>query len=55
MIRGGTGVALKPWRPHQFRIKEFPDVVVTFTVQDGRVVAMRQRDPSGEFVFPRLP
>ncbi|MEO7179883.1 MAG: serine hydrolase [Gemmatimonadaceae bacterium] len=55
MIRGGRGMALKPWRPHQFRLKEFPDVVVTFTVQDGKVVAMRQRDPSGEFVFPRFP
>ena len=55
MIRGGANTALKPWRPHQFRIKEFPDVVVTFTVQDGKVLAMRQRDPGGEFVFPRLP
>lgn len=55
MIRGGTNTELKPWRTHQFRLKEFPDVVITFTLQDGKVVAMRQRDPSGEFVFPRLP
>ena len=54
MIRGSSEV-LKPWRPHQFRIKEFPDAVVSFTLQDGRVVAMRQRDPSGEYVFPRAP
>ena len=54
MIRGSSEV-LKPWRPHQFRIKEFPDVVVSFTLQDGRVVAMRQRDPSGEYIFPRAP
>jgi CubicO group peptidase (beta-lactamase class C family) len=54
-IKGGNGLDLQPWRPHQFRVKEFPDVVVTFTVENGKVTAMRQRDPSGEFVFPRQP
>jgi hypothetical protein len=52
-IRGGPD--LQPWRPHQFRVKEFPDVVFSFTVEGGKVVAMRQRNPSGEFVFPRAP
>jgi len=52
-IRGGPD--LQPWRPQQFRIKEFPDVVISFTVEGGKVVAMKQRDPSGEFVFPRSP
>lgn len=52
-VRGGSD--LQPWRPQQFRIKEFPDVVVSFTVENGKVVAMKQRDPSGEFVFPRAP
>jgi CubicO group peptidase (beta-lactamase class C family) len=53
-IRGAGGADLQPWRPHQFRVKEFPDVVISFTVEGGKVVAMRQRDPSGEFVFPRV-
>ena len=52
-IRGGPD--LQPWRPQQFRVKEFPDVVISFTLENGKVVAMRQRDPSGEFVFPRAP
>ena len=52
-IRGGPD--LLPWRPQQFRIKEFPDVVVSFTVEGGKVLAMRQRDPSGEHTFPRAP
>jgi len=52
-IRGGPD--LEPWRPDQFRVREFPDVVVSFTLQGGKVVAMRQRDPSGELVFPRAP
>jgi CubicO group peptidase (beta-lactamase class C family) len=52
-IRGGPD--LEPWRPNQFRVREFPDVVVSFTLQGGHVVAMLQRDPSGEYVFPRAP
>jgi CubicO group peptidase (beta-lactamase class C family) len=52
-IRGGPD--LQPWRPHQFRVKEFADVVISFTLDGGRVLEMRQRDPSGEFVFPRAP
>jgi len=52
-IRGAGGADLQPWRPHQFRLKEFPDVVISFTVEGGKVIAMRQRDPSGEYVFPR--
>ena len=36
-IRGAGGVDLQPWRPHQFRVKEFPDVVVSFTVEGGKV------------------
>lgn len=52
-MRGGPD--LQPWHPHQFRIKQFPDEVVSFTVEGGKVVAMRQRSPSGEFTFPRAP
>jgi CubicO group peptidase (beta-lactamase class C family) len=52
-IRGGPD--LQPWRPYQFRVKEFPDVVISFSVEGGKVLAMKQRDPSGEFVFPRSP
>jgi CubicO group peptidase (beta-lactamase class C family) len=52
-IRGGPD--LQPWRPQQFRVKEFPDVVFSFTVEGGKGVAMKQREPSGEFVFPRAP
>jgi len=54
-IRGAGGVDLQPWRAHQFRVKEFPDQVISFTVENGKVLAMRQRDPSGEFTFPRQP
>jgi hypothetical protein len=53
VLPGSPDVELQPWRPHQFRLARFPDVVVSFDVKDGQVTAMRQRDPAGEYVFPR--
>lgn len=44
---------LVPWRPHRFRVEEFSDVIVEFVVADGKVTAMKQSDPSGEYTFPR--
>lgn len=55
VIPGAKPQELRPWRPQAFRLKEFPDAIVSFTVTDGRVTDMRQRDPSGEFIFPREP
>jgi CubicO group peptidase (beta-lactamase class C family) len=46
--------ALVPWKPRVFRVKEFSDVTVEFVAgADGKVSAMKQVDPSGEYVFPR--
>jgi hypothetical protein len=53
VLPGSPPVKLLPWRPQQFRVKEFPDVIVAFTVENGVVTSMRQRDPSGEYTFPR--
>jgi CubicO group peptidase (beta-lactamase class C family) len=36
-----------------FRTPQFADLIVEFVVQDGQVRAMKQRDPSGEFTFPK--
>lgn len=44
---------LVPWKPHRFRVKEFSDAIVEFVVANGRVTAMKQIDPSGEYTFPR--
>ena len=35
------------------RLKEFPDVVFEFVVENGEVTAMKQVRPEGEFRFPR--
>jgi CubicO group peptidase (beta-lactamase class C family) len=46
--------ALMPWKPRRFRLKEFSDVTVEFVVgPDGKVTALKQIDPSGEFVSTR--
>ena len=49
----GTFQNLIPWQPNRFRIKEFADVTFEFVVEGGKVTALRQTDPSGEFLFPR--
>jgi hypothetical protein len=37
----------------QFHVKEFSDRVWEFVVEKGQVKALKQKDPSGEYVFPR--
>jgi len=50
---GGTFQNLIPWKPNRFRTREFPDLVIEFTVVNGRVTEMKQIDPSGEYRFAR--
>ncbi|MEN6560922.1 MAG: serine hydrolase [Acidobacteriota bacterium] len=52
-VPGQTPEPLIPYKGLQFRIKLFADVVFEFVVEDGVVKALKQRDPSGEYVFPR--
>jgi len=37
----------------KFRLKEFSDLVYEFVIENGEVKALKQRYPSGEFVFTR--
>jgi len=37
----------------QFRTPQFADVIFEFVLENGQVKALKQRDPSGEFTFPR--
>jgi CubicO group peptidase (beta-lactamase class C family) len=52
-IPGNPFQRLLPWKPRQFRIKEFSDVIFEFEVENGRVIALKQRKPSGEYRIPR--
>lgn len=49
----GTFQDLIPWRPARFRIKEFPDLTFEFISTNGAVSALKQTDPSGEYLFVR--
>jgi hypothetical protein len=44
---------LLPYKGLKFRVAQFSDVVFEFVVENGQVKAFKQRDPSGEYVFPR--
>ena len=44
---------LIPWKPRMFRVKEFADVTFEFVLENGAVKALKQKDPSGEFTFPK--
>jgi hypothetical protein len=44
---------LIPYKGLQFHVKEFSDRVWEFVVEKGQVKALKHRDPSGEYVFPR--
>jgi CubicO group peptidase (beta-lactamase class C family) len=44
---------LIPYKGLQFRVPEFSDVVFEFVMENGQVKALKQRDGSGEYVFPR--
>jgi len=37
----------------KFQLKEFSDLVFEFVIENGEVKALKQRDPSGEYVFTR--
>jgi CubicO group peptidase (beta-lactamase class C family) len=37
----------------KFRLKEFSDLIFEFVIKNGEVKALKQRDPSGEYVFTR--
>jgi len=44
---------LIPYKGLVFRIKSFSDVAFEFVMENGRVKGLKQRSPSGEYVFVR--
>jgi CubicO group peptidase (beta-lactamase class C family) len=44
---------LIPYKGLKFRVERFSDVVFEFVVENGQVKALKQRDPSAEFIFTR--
>jgi len=52
---GGRPLPLAQLKALRFRTPQFSDVVFEFVVQDGRVLALKQRDPGGETSWPKVP
>jgi CubicO group peptidase (beta-lactamase class C family) len=50
---GGPPQKLIPVKGMQFRTAQFADIIFEFVVENGQVKALKRRDPSGEFSYPR--
>jgi CubicO group peptidase (beta-lactamase class C family) len=50
---GAPDQKLVPYKGLKFRIPEFADVIIEFVEEQGQVTAMKQIDPSGEYVSKR--
>jgi CubicO group peptidase (beta-lactamase class C family) len=50
---GGPPQKLIPIKGMQFRTPQFADIIFEFVVENGQVKALKRRDPSGEFTYPR--
>jgi hypothetical protein len=50
---GGPPDKLIPVKGLQFRTPHFADVIFEFVLENGQPKALKRRDPSGEFTFPR--
>ncbi len=53
VLPGQAALPLIHTKGFAFRTPQFSDLILEFVVQDGQVKALKQRDPSGEFTFPK--
>jgi CubicO group peptidase (beta-lactamase class C family) len=52
-LPGGPPQKLIPVKGLQFRTPQFADIIFEFVMENGQVKALKRRDPSGEFTYPR--
>ena len=52
---GAPDQILVPYKGLKFKIPEFADVIVEFVEENGQITAIKQIDPSGEFISKRQP
>jgi len=50
---GGPPIKLIPIKGLKFRTPQFADDIYEFVMENGKVTALKERDPSGEFTFTR--
>jgi CubicO group peptidase (beta-lactamase class C family) len=53
VFTGQPEIALQPYKGLTFKVKEFSDLTFEFVLAGDTVTGLKQRDPSGEMVFPR--
>ncbi len=53
-LTGHPDLELIPYKPGIFKIKEFSDLTFQFVIENGKVVSMIQKDPSGEYEMKRV-
>jgi len=53
VLPGQPVIPLSQVKGLTFRTPQFSDLTLEFVVQDGQVKALKQKDPSGEFTFPK--
>ena len=54
LVQGGApDQKLIPYKGLRFRVQEFADVIVEFVEENGQITALKQIDPSGEYVSKR--
>ncbi|HEY6952338.1 MAG TPA: serine hydrolase [Bacteroidota bacterium] len=53
MVPGQPTYQLIPYKARVFRMQGFSDNTFEFVLENGKVTAIKQRDPSGEYVFKK--
>lgn len=53
VVPGQPDEKLIHYKGLKFRIQDFSDLVLEFVEENGQIKALKQRDPSGEYVFTR--
>jgi CubicO group peptidase (beta-lactamase class C family) len=53
VLPGQPAIPLTHVKGLSFRTPQFSDLILEFVVKDGQVTALKQRDPSGEFLLPK--
>jgi CubicO group peptidase (beta-lactamase class C family) len=53
VLPGSPPYALNHTKALRFRIPQFSDLVFEFVMETGQVKALKEKDPSGEFSYPR--
>jgi len=50
---GAPEQKLVPYKGLKFRVQEFADVIIEFVEENGQITALKQIEPSGEYVSKR--